>query len=456
MDQSVVRNGGSNLPMKRGPTTVYPDAPLSKVHDDAQNLVTDFIDHVALADELGVEYAFFTEHQFFQTAAEQSPQPTAHAIATAMETEDIKLGQMGNVLPARDPIRLATKIGFLDVLSEGRALIGIVRGYQPREVETLGQYFEGTIQDQEKNRKVFEEKYEILVKAMTEEAFNYYGDFHTIPPRFTKWHHRQTKEYFEDSVTTQEVDEILDWKEGDRYADSYNRPALAGGSTLKRVSVFPQPVQDPYPQIWQPMTSVRSSQWAARRGINGALLAFPPEVCSQIVDTYYQAAEDAGWPDRRPDVDGKPMRRGWDEEKQRGIMYSNYVFNTDVHDTETFDRWKLGLEQVYSHYTQFGFDELYSEYYDGDTSDYQTGEVFPAEILIDARSAIAGSTEEIIETILEIADEVGYQDLHLSTWFEAGGLTPEEENEQLQYFVEHVRPHLEEEFPSQEPVAADD
>ena len=46
---------------------------------------------------------------------------------------------------------------MLDVISGGRVECGVGRGYQPRENETLGRPYGSTIQDQERNRKAFEE-----------------------------------------------------------------------------------------------------------------------------------------------------------------------------------------------------------------------------------------------------------------------------------------------------------
>jgi alkanesulfonate monooxygenase SsuD/methylene tetrahydromethanopterin reductase-like flavin-dependent oxidoreductase (luciferase family) len=59
---------------------------------------------------------------------------------------------MANILPWHDPIRLAEQVALLDIISDGWTEVGIGRGYQPREAAILGQYWSGTMQDEEKNR----------------------------------------------------------------------------------------------------------------------------------------------------------------------------------------------------------------------------------------------------------------------------------------------------------------
>ena len=56
-------------------------------------------------------------------------------------------------------------------------------------------------------------------------------------------------------------------------------------------SVFPQPVQKPHPQVWEPVTSERSIRWAARNGVNAFTV---PEANSRLkrnIDIYYDEAE---------------------------------------------------------------------------------------------------------------------------------------------------------------------
>lgn len=447
---SVMHNGSTNLPLKRSDGIVIPDAPVRAIHEDCQSVVMDQIRHGITAEKHGFDKMFFTEHHFQPTGAEFSTNPMMSQMYIAAKTETIRLAQAANIITWHDPVRFAEQVALLDIVSDGRAEIGVGRGYQPRENEVLGQYWGGTIQDQEKNRASWKEKLAIMKAAWTEDVFSYDGEFHEVPPSWTKWHHDQDRAYFADSVTEYEVEDVIDWKEGDIYSSSLWNPILAGGSTLRSMSVFPQPLQDPYPQLWQPVTSRRSIRGAAQEGINGYFNAEPNELLKDRVAWYMEDAEAAEWPDHRPEHDGDPFRYGWDDERNRGLAVSRFVFNTDVHDTETFERWKLGQEHAWDFYGPFGFSAIFSEDRDPDTK-------VTADMLIEEEVAIVGGTDELIEKIARIKETCGFEDFHFAPSFEIGGITGEEADEQLIAFANDVMPYLREEFPSHEtPPASDD
>lgn len=437
----VVHNGSTNVPLKRADNDiVIPDASLREIHQDCQQVVKDQIRHGVLADEYGYDRIGYTEHHFQIVAAEYSTNPLMSQMAVANETEDIQICQWANIITWHDPVRFAEQTSLLDIVSDGRLEVGIGRGYQPRENEVLGaEYWGGTIQDQEKNRKVFDEKFEIIKKAWTEDMFSYNGYFHHIPPNYTKWHHDQEKTYLEDDVSEYDVEDMLDWKEGDLYSRNLWTPVLSGGSTLETISVFPQPIQKPHPPIWQPVTSFRSAQWAARNGVNG--VSFGDPNVGNVIEKYHETAEEAGWPDHRPEYDGEPFDYGWDSKRQRGVALGVWIFNTDVHDEETFDRWLMGLEHGWDYFGPFGFNQPIT----GDVEKRITADMF-----LDTDFAITGDSDEITDQVSTLKESTGVEDLNLLVFFEAGGITGEEADEQLANFAEDVVPYLEEEFPSPE------
>ena len=55
-------------------------------------------------------------------------------------------------------------------------------------------------------------------------------------------------------------------------------------TTLKELQVFPQPVQKPHPQLWEPLTSARSLKFAAEQGINGVMIAEPNDRLRRNID----------------------------------------------------------------------------------------------------------------------------------------------------------------------------
>jgi len=56
----------------------------------------------------------------------------------ATQTQRLKLGCAFNVLPMWHPIRLAEDYAMADVVTNGRVVMGVGRGYHTREVESFG------------------------------------------------------------------------------------------------------------------------------------------------------------------------------------------------------------------------------------------------------------------------------------------------------------------------------
>ena len=112
---------------------------------------------------------------------------------------------------------------------------------------------------------------------------------------------------------------------GDPDMYSAGNPVQATTTTLKELQVFPQPVQKPHPQLWEPLTSARSLNFAAQHGINGVMIAEPNDRLRRNLEIYYEAAEKAGFPDLR---NRGRFKFGWDAEKRRGIMTSRYLHIT--------------------------------------------------------------------------------------------------------------------------------
>ena len=64
-----------------------------------------------------------------------------------------------------------------DILTKGRIVFGVGRGYHSREVETFG----NPMLDAEANRELFEEQVEIILRALREESFSHRGKHYTLP-----------------------------------------------------------------------------------------------------------------------------------------------------------------------------------------------------------------------------------------------------------------------------------
>jgi alkanesulfonate monooxygenase SsuD/methylene tetrahydromethanopterin reductase-like flavin-dependent oxidoreductase (luciferase family) len=443
-DIGIFHNGGTNLPLKEAENgSIIVDASVRKLHEDLKQVTRDKVEHSVLAEEYGYDRCTFTEHHFELSGSEHSSSPIMSQMAVAQQTEEIQLCQVANILSWHDPLRLAEQTAMLDILSDGRAGIGVGRGYQPRENETLGQYWGGTIQDEEKNRTSFEEKYELLIKAWTEDLVSHHGEFHSVPPNYTLWHHEQDYGYLDDEVTEYEVEDVMDWNHdiSEEELKDADNPVLDGGSKLKQLPVFPQPQQEPHPQIWEPISSPRSTKFAAKNAINGYLTTGTTSILKRITDIYYDTAEEHGWPDHRPEYDGEPFSYGWDEDRGRGLTLRRFIFNTDAGDEETLERWKLGVEERWDFFGPFGFAKAVAK------DDEDPSEVsLDIETFIERDIVLIGDSEELIEQIARTKEDLDFEGYSMDISFEVPGITAEEANEQLRVFGEEVLPYVQEEL----------
>jgi alkanesulfonate monooxygenase SsuD/methylene tetrahydromethanopterin reductase-like flavin-dependent oxidoreductase (luciferase family) len=132
-------------------------------------------EHMALGDlvePLGFDSLFALEHHF--TGYAMSPAPCQLLAYYAGRTQDIMLGSAVIVLPWHDPIRVAEEIALLDIMCGGRCLFGFGRGAASVE-------YAGFRIDQSEARPRFVEAARIIQLALSQESFEFHGDYFRIP-----------------------------------------------------------------------------------------------------------------------------------------------------------------------------------------------------------------------------------------------------------------------------------
>jgi alkanesulfonate monooxygenase SsuD/methylene tetrahydromethanopterin reductase-like flavin-dependent oxidoreductase (luciferase family) len=183
--------------------------PLSKRHFKADIAVRTYAEHLDAweeMDRLGYDGVGFNEHHCSPYGLMNSP--NLMAAAAAQRTKRLKLLIYGNLLPLHEPLRLAEELAMLDCLSNGRLISGFARGI-PREYQVHNVPLA-------ESRARFEEAFEIVTRAWSEDVFSYAGQF---------------------------------W-------------------SYKDVAIWPRPVQQPYPEVWIPVVSSKESiEFAARHNI---------------------------------------------------------------------------------------------------------------------------------------------------------------------------------------------
>ncbi len=148
--------------------------------DDHLATVFDKTDAIAqLMDRTGYATFWMAEHHFQPEGYECIPNILLLSVHLAHLTRNIKIGCAFNIAPMWHPLRLAEDFATADILTGGRVIFGVGRGYHTREVETFG----APLRDQAANRELFEEQVEIIFKAFNERSFSHHGQYYDVPPR---------------------------------------------------------------------------------------------------------------------------------------------------------------------------------------------------------------------------------------------------------------------------------
>src|SRR5688572_4405806 len=101
-------------------TTDHVEGPLER---GSREVFDEVADLVRLADELGVRYAWFSEHHDHVHRG-HLPTPLLFALHMLTQTKQIELGSAVICLNLHHPLDVAEQIAVADVLSNGRLSIG--------------------------------------------------------------------------------------------------------------------------------------------------------------------------------------------------------------------------------------------------------------------------------------------------------------------------------------------
>jgi alkanesulfonate monooxygenase SsuD/methylene tetrahydromethanopterin reductase-like flavin-dependent oxidoreductase (luciferase family) len=201
-------------------------------------------------DRLGFDTLWMAEHHFQHEGYEALPNILMLAVHLAHVTKQLKIGCGFNITPMWHPLRMAEDFATADILTKGRTVFGVGRGYHTREVETFG----APMLDQNANRELFEEQVDIMFKAFNNERFSHQGKHYTLPPEVP-----------------------------------YR------GYQLKDLTLVPRPVNRPV-ECWQPIVSAspRGLDFMVKHGIKGAVGGGAATMQAGPIQAYKDAAARAG------------------------------------------------------------------------------------------------------------------------------------------------------------------
>jgi alkanesulfonate monooxygenase SsuD/methylene tetrahydromethanopterin reductase-like flavin-dependent oxidoreductase (luciferase family) len=213
VDLDNVGYGGTPINDRR-----YSNEHLATALEKAQSMAV-------LMDGHGYNAFWMAEHHFQREGTECIPNVLLMALHLTHVTKNLKIGCGFNIAPMWHPLRLAEDYAMADILSNGRVIFGLGRGYHTREVETFG----SPLIDQAANRELYEEQTDIIFKAFNNESFSHQGKHYTLPPEVP-----------------------------------YR------GYTLKELTLVPRPMRLPV-ETWQPIQggSARALEFMAKHGIQG-------------------------------------------------------------------------------------------------------------------------------------------------------------------------------------------
>src|SRR5690349_5537128 len=201
-------------------------------------------------DRFGFDTLWLAEHHFQHEGYEVLPNILMIAVHLAHLTQRLRIGCGFNITPMWHPLRLAEDFATADILTKGRTVFGVGRGYHTREVETFG----APMLDQEANRELFEEQVEILMKAFHRERFAHKGKHYTLPPEVP-----------------------------------YR------GYTLKDLTLVPRPLRQPV-ETWQPVVSAsaRGLDFMMKHRIKGLIGGGAATMAEKSIFAFKEASDRAG------------------------------------------------------------------------------------------------------------------------------------------------------------------
>ena len=201
-------------------------------------------------DEHEYSILWLAEHHFQHEGYECIPNIMMVAVHLAHLTTRLRIGCGFNITPMWHPLRLAEDFATADILTGGRVVFGVGRGYHSREVETFG----SPMLDAEANRALFEEQVDVLMKSFHSERFTHRGQHYTLPP-----------------------------------AVPYR------GYELRDLTLVPRPLRQPV-ECWQPVVSAsaRGLDFMMKHRIKGLIGGGAATMAERSIHAYQEASERAG------------------------------------------------------------------------------------------------------------------------------------------------------------------
>ncbi|WP_089721381.1 LLM class flavin-dependent oxidoreductase [Candidatus Entotheonella palauensis] len=211
--------------------------PIPPSYHDPETSVESYqegMEECELAEAVGFDWISFSEHHYSGRIATGAPAVMAAAVAE--RCKNAKIAMLGHLLTLNNPVRVAEELGLLDNLTNGRLVIGFLRG-TPNEDQTY------SINPSEGRERLLEGM-DLVIKALTElQPFSWEGRYYQF----------------------------------------------------RTVAVWPRPVQQPLPPMVVATRGDDMLQYAATHKLGLAVSFVPIEQMAQVVEKYIGWCREAGW-----------------------------------------------------------------------------------------------------------------------------------------------------------------
>ena len=333
-------------------------------------------------DNKGYSTFWMAEHHFQREGYECIGNLLMEAVHLCHITDSIKIGCGFNIAPMWHPLRLAEDYATADILTKGRTVFGVGRGYHTREVEVYG----NPMLDTDANRELFEEQVDVIMKAFHSDSFSHHGKNYTIPPRVP-----------------------------------YR------GYELEEITLVPRPINQPV-ECWQPVVSAseRGLRFMAKHGIKGIIGggAAPGGAQQSVVEAWQKIEAEHG---RETELGGN-------------LIISFSVFLSESTDNGIREARSF-FEENMKMFAPLGFvrgltdDQIEAL---GDPDRVYTANLPTLEQAVDGGSWLIGTPEQVTEQLLAIQKQYpGLQEINVGM---PVGTPQSVIIEQLEQFAEGVMP----------------
>src|SRR5271167_3937823 len=192
------------------------------------------VDRVQYVEELGFDWVSVSEHHYSPRIL--TPNTAVSASYIAARSKNIKIAVLGPIVSQSNPVQVAEELAMLDTLSQGRLIVGMLRG-------TTNEYLTFDLNPAEARERTTEGM-ELILKAWTE-------------PQPFGWQGRHFQ--------------------------------------FRTVSVWPRPLQQPLPPTYALGSSRESCEFAARHHLGLGVSYAPFEVVAKVIRYYRDTCAGYGW-----------------------------------------------------------------------------------------------------------------------------------------------------------------